>query len=80
MPDEEKYWDKFWERRVSRRRLLSTTALVGTGLGAAAVVGCSSESSNGSETPGASVRVGSTFACVLRCTRNSYAGSLRTTV
>jgi ABC-type transport system substrate-binding protein len=53
MPEEKNYWDKFSQRKLSRRRLLSTTALVGTGLGAAAVVGCSS-SSNGGGTPGPS--------------------------
>ena len=45
MPEERNYWDKFSKRKFSRRRLLSTTALVGTGLGAAAVVGCSSSTS-----------------------------------
>ena len=45
MPEETNYWDKFSKRKFSRRRLLTTTALVGTGLGAAAVVGCSSDNS-----------------------------------
>src|SRR5260370_35264500 len=56
MPEETNYWDKFSERQFSRRRLLSTTALVGAGLGAAAVVGCSSSTDNTSPSgsPGAS--------------------------
>src|ERR1700687_2789550 len=57
MPEETSYWDKLSNRKLSRRRLLSTTALVGTGLGAAAVVGCSSSTSDNtspSGSPGAS--------------------------
>jgi len=57
MPEETNYWDKFSKRQLSRRRLLSTTALVGAGLGAAAVVGCSSSTSTdntSSGSPGAS--------------------------
>jgi len=38
MADESPYWSKFWARRVSRRRLLTGTALAGSGLAAAAVV------------------------------------------
>ena len=34
------YWDKFWRRRLSRRRLISGTLLTGGGLAAAAMVGC----------------------------------------
>ena len=40
MADESPYWSNFWARRVSRRRLLTGTALAGSGLAAAAVVGC----------------------------------------
>ena len=61
MTEETNYWDKFSKRKLSRRRLLSTTALVGTGLGAAAVVGCSSSTSTdntSSGSPGASDTTG----------------------
>src|SRR5437660_4540121 len=56
MPVERNYWDKFSKRKFSRRRLLTTTALVGTGLGAAAVVGCGSDKSGDStgSSPGSS--------------------------
>ncbi len=39
------YWNRFWRREMSRRRLLMTTALTGAGLAAAATVGCSSDTS-----------------------------------
>src|SRR5262245_54791500 len=40
------YWDKFWRRgRISRRQLLRGTALAGSGLAVAAVVGCGGEES-----------------------------------
>ena len=39
------YWDKFWKKRLSRRRLMSGTLMVGGGLAAATVVGCSSDES-----------------------------------
>jgi peptide/nickel transport system substrate-binding protein len=54
MPEETNYWDKLSKRKFSRRRLLSTTALLGTGLGAAAVVGCSSAATNPGQSPGSS--------------------------
>ena len=54
MPEETNYWDKLSKRKFSRRRLLSATALVGTGLGAAAVVGCSSATTNPGSSPGSS--------------------------
>jgi peptide/nickel transport system substrate-binding protein len=41
------YWDEFWRRRLSRRRLLGTAALTGSGFAAATLVGCSSDSGNG---------------------------------
>ena len=44
MPEDSNYWDKFWQKRYSRRRLISGTALAGTGLAAGAVVGCGGES------------------------------------
>ncbi len=37
---ESSYWDRFWRSRISRRRLLAGSALVGGGLAVAAVVGC----------------------------------------
>jgi len=50
---ESNYWDKFWRKRVSRRRLMSGALVVGGGLAAASVVGCSTdESGNGSSGPG----------------------------
>src|SRR5947209_3725821 len=51
MPEKTNYWDKFSKRKFSRRRLLTTTALVGTGLGAAAVVGCRSDNSGSGNEP-----------------------------
>ncbi len=41
------YWDKFWRKRISRRRLMTGTALAGSGLAVGAVVGCGGESSGG---------------------------------
>jgi peptide/nickel transport system substrate-binding protein len=43
--EEPTYWNRFWRRRVSRRRLLSGAALTGSGLAAAAVVGCGGDDS-----------------------------------
>src|SRR5437867_6299993 len=49
--EEPTYWNRFWRRRVSRRRLLSGAALTGSGLAAAAVVGCGgADSGNGAST------------------------------
>jgi peptide/nickel transport system substrate-binding protein len=45
MPEDSNYWDKFWQKRYSRRRLISGSALLGTGLAVGAVVGCGGESS-----------------------------------
>lgn len=39
---ESTYWTHFWKKKVNRRRLLAGTALTGTGLAAAATVGCGS--------------------------------------
>ena len=44
MPEDSNYWDKFWKKRYSRRRLISGSALAGTGLALGAVVGCSNDS------------------------------------
>jgi peptide/nickel transport system substrate-binding protein len=43
--DEPTYWNRFWRRRMSRRRLLAGAALTGTGVAAAAVVGCGGDES-----------------------------------
>ena len=42
---ESNYWDKFWRKRMSRRRLMSGALVVGGGLAAASVVGCTTDSS-----------------------------------
>jgi len=47
------YWDKFWRKRLSRRRLMTGTALAGSGLALGAVVGCGGESSGPPEGTGA---------------------------
>jgi spermidine/putrescine transport system substrate-binding protein len=39
--------DRFWTRRLSRRRLLTTTALGAAGLATAALVGCDDDGGNG---------------------------------
>ena len=44
MPEESNYWDKFWRKRYTRRRLISGSAIAGTGLALGAVVGCGGES------------------------------------
>ncbi len=50
MPEPD-YWRRFWARRVSRRRLLRAAALGGTGLAAAAVIGCGDDATQPSPTP-----------------------------
>jgi peptide/nickel transport system substrate-binding protein len=50
MPEDSNYWDKFWQKRYSRRRLLSGTAVAGTGLAIGAVVGCGSDTSDPNKT------------------------------
>lgn len=37
------YWSRFWDHRISRRRLIRGAALGGAGLTAAAVIGCGDE-------------------------------------
>jgi len=54
MADESPYWSNFWARRVSRRRLLTGTALAGSGLAAAAVVGCGGASTGPNASGGTS--------------------------
>ncbi|HZP26389.1 MAG TPA: ABC transporter substrate-binding protein [Dehalococcoidia bacterium] len=44
LSDERGYWDKFWNRRLSRRSVLAGAAVSSAGLAAAALVGCSSDS------------------------------------
>src|SRR5207244_9557907 len=39
------YWNRFWRRRLSCRRVLTGAALTGSGLAAAAVVGCGGDES-----------------------------------
>ena len=61
MSSDDKYWDKFWRKKVGRRRLISNAALAGGGLAAAAVVGCGGESTEPPErTPGVTNSDGST--------------------
>src|SRR5437867_2127211 len=43
--EDSSYWNRFWLRRLSRRRLLTRAALTSAGLGAAAVVGCGGDES-----------------------------------
>ncbi len=49
MRSNDTYWEKFWQRHVTRRRVLQGAALGGAGLAAAAVIGCEEE--DGSGTP-----------------------------
>jgi len=53
MPEPD-YWQRFWNRRLSRRRVLQAAALGGAGLAAAAVVGCGGEEPAGEASPAAS--------------------------
>ena len=48
------YWDKFSKDRVRRRRVLQMAALGGTGLAAAALVGCGSDDEDSPSTTGGS--------------------------
>jgi ABC-type transport system substrate-binding protein len=51
--DESNYWDKFWRRRVSRRRLMGSAVMAGGGLAVAGIVGCGGESSGPKSSSGA---------------------------
>jgi peptide/nickel transport system substrate-binding protein len=51
--EEPTYWNRFWRRRLSRRRLLASAALTGTGVAAAAVVGCGGDESSSTTNTGA---------------------------
>jgi ABC-type transport system substrate-binding protein len=46
MPDDSTYWDKFWRKRMGRRRLISGAMLASGGLAAATLVGCGGESTS----------------------------------
>src|SRR5207245_3361152 len=59
------YWNRFWRRRLSRRRLLQVTAVTGAGLAVAGVVGCGGNDegskATATATPEASPKAGGTF-------------------
>ena len=63
--EESKYWNRFWTKKVNRRRLIAGTALTGSGLAAAAVVGCggadSGPSTNGNGATGGPASSGDGF-------------------
>ena len=71
MAAESEYWGRFWRRRLSRRRLLQTTAVTGAGLAAAGVVGCGDDEGGGGDgaqqtaTAEASPKAGGTFTTPL---------------
>ncbi len=44
------YWSRYWQRRLSRRRMLQGTVVGGAGLAAAVVIGCDEEESPSSPT------------------------------
>src|SRR3990170_4802141 len=52
---ESNYWNNFWRKRVTRRRLLGGVVLGGSGLAAAGIVGCggttTTNNGNGKKTP-----------------------------
>lgn len=48
------YWRTFWQRRLSRRRVIQGAALGSAGLAAAAVIGCEEKEDSTSSTPGGS--------------------------
>ncbi|MGH2405612.1 MAG: ABC transporter substrate-binding protein, partial [bacterium] len=50
MAAESNYWSRFWRRRLSRRRLVQTTAVTGVGLAAAGVDGCGDDEGGGGDT------------------------------
>ncbi len=59
MPEDSKYWDKFWRQRMGRRRLISGAMMASGGLAAATLVGCGGEST---DDPGATDEPGATGA------------------
>ncbi len=61
------YWQKFWQRQISRRRMLQGVAVGGAGLAAAAVIGCGDEEEPSAQPTGTGAaaeqpRQGGTFA------------------
>lgn len=64
--EQSKYWNRFWTKKVNRRRLIAGTALTGSGLAAAAVVGCggadSGPSTNGDGATGGPASSGDGFS------------------
>src|SRR6266508_2750455 len=64
MASDSEYWSRFWRARLSRRRLLQTSAVTAAGLAAAGVVGCGDDDEEGAKqtaTPEASPKAGGTF-------------------
>ena len=64
------YWTRFWQRRVTRRKMLQMAGLGAAGLAAAAVVGCdegdegSGTSASPSGTAGEQAQRGGTITAV----------------
>jgi peptide/nickel transport system substrate-binding protein len=63
MATDSDYWSRFWRTRLTRRRLLQTSAVTAAGLAAAGVVGCGDDEkpSGGTSTAQASPKAGGTF-------------------
>lgn len=51
MSDESSYWQRYWQTKTTRRRMLKGAVLGGVGLAAAAVVGCSDDEEGSNATP-----------------------------
>ncbi|HET8944330.1 MAG TPA: ABC transporter substrate-binding protein [Dehalococcoidia bacterium] len=50
--EQSEYWSRFWQRRLTRRRVLTTAAWGGAGLAAAGFVGCGDDDDDGGEGTG----------------------------
>ncbi|HSP56027.1 MAG TPA: ABC transporter substrate-binding protein [Dehalococcoidia bacterium] len=78
--EQSEYWSRFWQRRVTRRRVLVTAALGGAGLAAAGIVGCGGDDNGGAsstKTGGGSATPGKPFTGGrLRLTASDPAGNL----
>src|SRR5881409_4000604 len=64
MATDSDYWSRFWRTRLSRRRLLQTSAVTAAGLAAAGVVGCGDDEKQGGQqtsTAVSSPKAGGTF-------------------
>jgi peptide/nickel transport system substrate-binding protein len=63
MATDSDYWSRFWRTRLTRRRLLQTSAVTAAGLAAAGVVGCGDDEkpSGGTSTAASSPKAGGTF-------------------